>query len=161
MTHILLTDIRPVLEYVSVVWNTDCNEDVRRLKSVQIHWTRHIKDLGNKEYGVRLRALNVLYSVKDRFLRADLIKCWEAFHGLSPTVPSDFMDLTSDRRTRGNRYRIKVRRCQLDTTARFFSERVVNDWHALPNWAVSSTSLREFKFFLASALGRRLYECLP
>ena len=82
MTHILLTDIRPVLEYVSVVWNTGCNEDVRRLKAVHILWTRHIKDLGNKEYGVRLRALN-LYSVKGRFLRADL----KVLGSLSRTQP--------------------------------------------------------------------------
>ena len=78
----------------------------------------------------------------------------------SPIEPSDFWDLASDCRTRGNRYRIKIRQCQLDMTARFFSERVVNDWNALPDWAVSSISLGEFKSSLASVLGRRLYEYL-
>ena len=159
MMHILLTHIRPVLEYASVVWNTGYNQDTRRLEAVQRLWTRHTKGLENKEYGERLSSLN-LYSVQGRLLRADLIKCWKIFHGLCPIKPSDIWDTTTDHRTRGNRFKIRVRRCQLDTRARFFSERVVNEWNALPDWAVSSTSIAEFKSSLSTVLGKRLQEYL-
>ena len=160
MTHILVTHIRPVLEYASVVWNTGYKEDARRLESVQRLWTRNVKGLEDKDYGERLKSLN-LYSVKGRLLRADLIKCWKIFHGLSPIDPSDFWDTDSDHRTRGNRFKIKVSRQQLDTTTRFFFERIVKDWNSLPDWVVGSASIAEFKSSLAVVLGDRLFAYLP
>ena len=159
MLHILCTHIRPVLEYASVVWNTGYNEDIRRLEAVQRLWTRHTKGLGDMDYGERLKSLD-LYSVKGRLLRTDLMKCWKIFHGLCPIKPSDLWDTSTERRTRGNRFKIRVRRCQLDTRARFFSERVGHEWNSLPDWAVSASSIAEFKSALSAVLGDRLHEYL-
>ena len=110
MLHILCTHIRPVLEYASVVWNTGYNEVTRRLEAVQRFWTRHTKCLGDMDYGERLKYLD-LYSVKGRLLRTDLIKCWKIFHGLCPIKPSVLWDTSTERRTRGNRFKIRVRHC--------------------------------------------------
>ena len=155
MIHILVTHIRPVLEYASVVWNTGYREDARRLEAVQRLWTRHVKGLEGQEYGERLKSLD-LFSVTGRLLRIDLIKCWKIFHGLSPIEPTDFWDIATDQRTRGNRFKIKVRRCQLDATTRLFSTRVISSWNSLPDWVVSSSSLAEFKSALLAVLGSRL-----
>ena len=157
MIHVLRTHIRPVLEYASVVWNTGYIEDVRRLEAVQRLWTRHTKGLEDKDYAERLRSLD-LYSIKGRLLRTDLIKCWKIFQGCCPIKPGDLWDVATDRRTRGNRYKIKVRRCQLDTRARFFTDRVVSEWNSLPDWVVGSGSITEFKSSLAEVLGNRLYD---
>ncbi|KAF0314297.1 hypothetical protein FJT64_015231 [Amphibalanus amphitrite] len=157
MLHILRTHIRPVLEYASVVWNTGYIDDLRRLEAVQRLWTRHINGLQNMEYGDRLRQLN-LFSVKGRLIRSDLIKCWKIFHSPGPIKPSDLWELSSERRTRGHQLKITVRRCQLDTRSRFFSERVVNEWNALPDSTVTSTSLAEFKSSLLKVLGDRLFD---
>ena len=48
-------------------------------KEVQRQWTREISRMNHLEYAQRLRQLN-LYSVYDRLLRADIIKCWKVFH---------------------------------------------------------------------------------
>ena len=159
MTHILLTHIRPVLEYASVVWNAGYKEDVKRLEAVQRLWTHHVKGLEEKDYLERRKSLQ-LFSVKGRLLRADLIKCWKIFHGLSPIKPIDLWEISSDRRPRGNSFKIKVRRSQLDVSARFFSERVVSEWNALSDWAVRSASVTEFKSSLSKCLGSRLYDLL-
>ena len=159
MTHILMTHIRPVLEYGSVVWNTGYLEDVRRLEAVQRLWTRHVKGLEDKDYGERLKSLQ-LFSVKGRLLRADLVKTWKIFFVLSPIKPSDFWTLASNRRTRGHMFKIMVRRSQLDSSSRFFSERIVSEWNALPHWVVNAASLTEFKSSLAKHLGNRLYDFL-
>ena len=159
MLHILQTHIRPVLEYASVVWNTGYKEDVRKLEAVQRLWTRHTRGLEDMGYRERLRALN-LYSIKGRLLRADLLKCWKIFHGQCPIKPADLWDIATDSRTRGNRYKIKIRRCQLDTRARFFSERVAAEWNLLPDWVVGSASIAGFKSALSEVLGDRLFDYL-
>ena len=160
MTHIFKIHIRPLLEYASTVWNTGYIQDIRRLESVQRLWTRQIRGLEKKEYGDRLKATN-LYSAKGRFLRADLIKCWKIFNGKCPIEPTDFWEISSETRTRGHQYKIKIRRSQIEARARFFTERVAHDWNALPAWAVSSSTLKDFKFALESCLQGRLFDYLP
>ncbi|XP_043213164.1 uncharacterized protein LOC122377286 [Amphibalanus amphitrite] len=159
MTHVFVTHIRPIIEYASTVWNTGYIEDVRRLEAVQRLWTRHIKGLEHKTYEERLKVLD-LYSIKGRLLRADLIKTWKIFHGLSPIKPLDLWDMAPAGRTRGNTLKIKFQRRQLDSTKRYFTDRIVKDWNALPNSTVTMNSLAEFKSSLAGILGDRLYEYL-
>ena len=159
MKHIFKTHIRPIMEYASPVWNTGYVQDIKRLESIQRLWTRQIKGLEDKEYEDRLRALN-LYSVKGRLLRADLIKCWKIFNAKCPIDPTDLWNTSSDTRTRGHPCKIRVARCQVDARARFFSQRVVQDWNSLPGWVVSAATLTEFKSSLETCLGGRLFEYL-
>ena len=159
MVHILKTHIRPILEYASPVWNTGYVQDTKRLESVQRLWTRQIKGLEEKDYGIRLNTLN-LYSVKGRLLRADLIKCWKIFNGHCPIKPTDLWKLSSDQRNRGHRFKLNVNRCQIDARSRFFTERVIKDWNSLPDWAVSSGSLVEFKAALETCLADKLFSYL-
>ena len=159
MMHILKTHIRPILEYASPVWNTGYVQDMKRLESVQRLWTRQIKGLEGKEYGDRLRSLD-LYSIKGRLLRADMIKSWKIFNGNSPIQPADLWDISRDTRTRGHPFKIRVSRSQVDARARFFSQRVVQDWNSLPTWVVTSKTLNEFKSALETCLGSRLFDYL-
>ena len=159
MVHIFMSHIRPILEYASTVWNTGYLQDIRRLESIQRLWTRQIKGLEGEEYATRLRVLD-MYSVKGRFLRADLIKCWKIFNGKSPIKPTDLWDTSSDSRTRGHRHKIRVKRCEVDARARFFSERVVQDWNSLPDWAVASATMSEFKAALDTCLTDKLFDYL-
>ena len=159
MVHILKTHIRPILEYASTVWNTGYLQDIRRLESIQRLWTRQIKGLEDKDYGTRLRALD-LYSVKGRFLRADLIKCWKIFNGSCLIEPTDLWEMSVSSRTRGHRFKIKVNRCQVDARARFFSERIVQDWNSLPDCAVSSGTLSGFKTAMDTCLTEKLFDYL-
>ena len=156
MMHLLRVHIRPIIEYASVVWNTGYVQDRKKLESVQRLWTRQVLGLEGKNYGERLKALD-LFSVEGRLLRADLIKCWKVFHGLCPIQPSDLWEVSSDSRTRGHQFKIKVVRCEIDCRARFFSNRIISDWNSLPDWVVGSASVGEFKSSLATVLGERLF----
>ena len=156
MIYLLKAHIRPILEYASVVWNTSYAQDRRRLESVQRLWTRHVLGLEKKEYGERLKALD-LFSVEGRMLRADLVKCWKIFHGHSPIQPSMLWDINNNARTRGHRFRIKVNRCEIDARARFFSNRIIGDWNSLPEKVAGADTLGKFKTGLAAVLGERLF----
>ena len=160
MIHILVTHIRPIIEYKSMVWNTGYVEDVKRLEAVQRLWTRHIQGLDGKPYEERLKLLD-LYSIKERLLRADLIKCWRIFHGLCPINPQDLWEMATVGRTRGNSLKIKVCRCQLDSSKRYFTTRVINAWNLLPDETVTQSPLHKFKSCLATDLGDRLFEHIP
>ena len=111
------------------------------------------------DYGERLRALN-LYSIKGRLPRTDLIKCWKIFHGQCPIKPTDLWGIVTDSCTRGNRHKIKIRRCQLDTRARFFSERVAAEWNLLQDRVVSSGPIAGLMSALSEVLGDRLFDYL-
>ena len=131
MLHILTTHIRPIIEYASTVWHTGYHQDLKKLEAVQRLWTRNILDLRDAEYEERLKSLN-LFSVKGRLLRADLIKCWKIFNGKSMISPNDLWDLNLNPRLRGHKFKICVRRSQIDARSRFFTDRIVNNWNSLP-----------------------------
>ena len=160
MIYLLKTHIRPILEYASVVWNTGYVQDRRKLESVQRLWTRHVIGLEKKEYGERLKTLD-LYSVEGRLLRADLIKCWKVFRGQCSIQPTVLWEIHTGARTRGHQFRIKVNRCEIDARSRFFSNRIIRDWNSLPSWVVEAETIGTFKSGLATVLGERLFHYAP
>ena len=115
--------------------------------------------LGEVDYASRLRRLN-LFLVQGRLLRADMIKCWNIFHGKSTIRPTDLWKLDTARSssTRGHMFKIQHERCQVDARGRFFSVRVIRDWNSLPASTVGADNLNRFKASLAEALGERLFE---
>ena len=102
MVSLLISHIRPLLEFASCVWNTGFIGDLHLLESVQRMWTRHIEGLSHLSYEERLRELD-LYSVQGRLLRADLIKYWKIFHNQSSVCPTDIFTLAPQVGTRGHR----------------------------------------------------------
>ena len=157
MVTLLTTHIRPLLEFGSTVWNTGYVTDLKLLESVQRQWTKRIQSLENMSYAQRLMDLD-LFSVKGRLLRADLIKCWKIFHGLSPISPTDLFTLTPSIGTRGHRYKILVPYSRCDARHRFFSVRVVKVWNSLPSNVAESDSLDNFKKGLTNFLGDLLFD---
>ena len=73
MTTLFVMHARPILDYFSCVWNTGYSRDLKLLKSVQRQWTKNVAGLESIDYAARLREL-ILFSIKGRLLRADLIK---------------------------------------------------------------------------------------
>ena len=74
MTTLLISDIRPILDFASPVWNTRFEGDTHLLESVQRRWTKEVCGLSPLSYEERLIRLNLL-SMRGRLLRADLIQC--------------------------------------------------------------------------------------
>ena len=158
MVKLFVTHVRPILEFASPVWNTGYVMDLSLLESVQRRWTKHITGCEGMTYDQRLRTLD-LYSVKGRLLRADIIKCWKIFNGMSPIVPSDLFTMSPARDiTRGHRLKIFVQHSILEARHRFFSVRVVGLWNSLPPEVAESTNLDFFKKGLATFLGNSLFD---
>ena len=125
MLCLYIAHIRPLLEFSSPVWNTGFLGDSKLLESVQRRWTKYIDGMRDMEYGERLKSLG-LYSVKGRFLRADLIKYFKMFGGLSVIKPSDLFALSPAVHTRGHCFKILKPHVSLESRRRFFSVRRVD-----------------------------------
>ena len=63
MMTVLISHLRPILEYASPIWNTGYHGDLKVLESVQRRWTKQVKGLFHLDYMARLRNLK-LFSVK-------------------------------------------------------------------------------------------------
>ena len=157
MLTLLTTHIRPILEYCSCLWHTGYISDIKTLESVQRRWTKRVERLSQVDYGTRLRTLN-LYSVSGRLLRADMIFCWKIFHGKCSVVPEDIFSVSSDRGTRGHRYKVDHVRPDTDVRGRSFGLRVINQWNRLPDHVVALDDLKQFKAMLSDALGDKLFD---
>ena len=158
MVKLFTTHIRPLLEFGSPVWNTGYVMDLTLLESVQRRWTKQVTGLGNMTYDQRLKTLD-LYSVKGRLLRADIIKCWKIFHGMSGVVPTDIFLMAPLRGTiRGHKFKIFVPQASCEARHRFFSVRVVRHWNALPAELAETDNLSTFKRGLSDFMGDDLFD---
>ena len=156
MCNLFITHIRPLLEFASPVWNTGYVGDSVLLESVQRRWTKHIDGLGDVEYGDRLRGLG-LYSVKGRLLRADLIKYYKIFNGLSVISPAELFVLSPTAQTRGHRFKVLKPHVSLESRRRYFSVRCLDVWNSLPDDLVACGSVASFKSGLHVVLGDILF----
>ena len=108
MVKLFTTHVCPLLEFASPVWYTGYVTDLSLLESVQRRWTKLISGSESMSYDQRLITLD-LCSVKGRLLRADLIKCWKIFNGMSAITPTDLFTMAPARDiTRGHKFKIFV-----------------------------------------------------
>ena len=108
-------------------------------------------------YGARLRNLN-LFSLKGRFLRADLILVWKIINGESAIPAGELFTISHVQYTRGHPLKIFLPRTRLEIRHRFFAIRIINEWNALSHDTVLADSLPVFKRLLIRDLGDKLYE---
>ncbi len=151
MTSLLISDIRPILDFASPIWNTGFIRDQKLLESVQRRWTKQVSGLSQLSYADRLSRLNI-FSIKGRLLRNDLILCYKIFHNLSTIKHVDLFTMSPHPGTRGHRFKILPRHTNIEARKRFFSHRVISHWNSLPSDVVESTSLALFKSKLSVTL---------
>lgn len=156
MMVLLISDIRPLTDFSSQLWNLGYIGDLKQIESVQRRWTKQVSGLGELPYVDRLKKLK-LFSVCGRLLRCDLIYCYKIFHGLSVITPSDLFILAPQVGTRGHRFKIQVQHATMEARKRFFSCRIIQPWNSLPSAIVDAPSLNVFKVRLHSFLGDRLF----
>jgi len=96
------------------------------------------------DYMTRLNRLN-LWTLEERRNRADLIKLFKIYIGLSGIKIESMFKSSTDSRTRGHSLKLKKHRSRLDLRKYFFSERVVNRWNELDEDTVTDTTVNMFK----------------
>ena len=114
MIALFVSNIRPILDHCSCIWNVGYVSDLALLKTVQRRWSKKVVGFSNLSYAERLRSLN-LFSIKGRLLRSDLIKYWKIV-----CCESEGFDLSvlfqrsQEERTRGHKFRLVMPRCNTD-----------------------------------------------
>lgn len=136
--------VRPHLEYGNVAWSPFYKKDVLTLEKVQRRATKLLPFLADRSYEDRLQSLK-LPSLVYRRLRGDLIEVYKYTHDIYKVDSNSLLPPNENRETRGNSYKLKKERFRLDVRKRFFSNRILNYWNALPEEAVTASSLNVFK----------------
>ena len=138
--------VRPVLDYVDVIWNKDDIKLIRMAKKVQRRATKLIPEISNLTYGERLKSLK-LTSLKYRRRRGDIIQLYRLIHGFSrSTITIPLFNNTSNAVTRGHSLKLEKQRNLIKQTTIF--HRTIDDWNGLNEEIVNAKSVSEFKIKL-------------
>ena len=115
-----------------------------------------IPELKNLTYEERLRELQ-LPSLKHRRRRGDMIYAYKLITGQMNINKEDFLEI-SQLTTRGHHFKIYKRYASKLPRVRTFSNRIVEDWNALPPEIVKSKSIISFKSKLDEYWGDAMYD---
>jgi hypothetical protein len=150
--------VRPHLEYAAPVWNPMSRGDVKSLEKIQDRATKAITCLKRLSPDRRLNALN-LTSLEVRRERGDLIQQFKFIKGIEQinwlSPQQSRVGAANQIETRGHSHRIVKDNFSaaahnnhakyISTRLEFFSNRVVNSWNQLPQIAINSANLNDFK----------------
>ena len=119
--------------------------DIEALEKVQKKATKILQQLKNFKYEDRLRACR-LPTLYFRGIRGDRIETFKIVTGIYDKVVSPTM-LVADLSyaARGHDFRLQKIRARYDLRNYYFTNRVVNVWNSLSNYAVSEESVNCFK----------------
>ena len=137
--------VRPLLEYCVQAWSPHLERDITLLENVQRRATKVVKDLKDKEYPERLKALK-LTKLEDRRTRGDMILTYRLLNGLEDIDYQKFFTLdTRVYNLRGHSKKLIKPRPSLDVRKYFFSHRVIDKWNDLSEEEVTAPNTRVFK----------------
>jgi hypothetical protein len=136
--------VRPHLEYAVAVWSPYLRKNIKELEDVQRRATRQIPSLKGLDYGERLKRLR-LPTLEQRRRRGDMVEVFKILSGCYDIDSAKFFAKTQNHRTRGHTLKLEKTRSRTMQRQQVFSQRVVNDWNALPEEVVTAPSLNCFK----------------
>jgi hypothetical protein len=139
MLQSYVTYVRPILEYCSSFWSPQCKYLVDEVEKVQRFFTKRIAGLPNISYFNCLKSLH-LQSLETPQLVHDIVLCYKLLHDKFDSSITTTLNLFQNI-TRGHGYTFLKRLCTTDVTKFYFSNRIVNVWNELPNFAVSSPTV--------------------
>jgi hypothetical protein len=136
--------VRPKLDYCVQAWRPYLKKNIDNIEKIQHRATKMIEGCKHLKYEERL-IFTGLTTLEERRTRGDLIEVFKMIKGLNKSDFRNFFTLAQNSRTRGHRFKLLKTRSRLDIRKHFFSQRVVNEWNALPEIVVESESVNSFK----------------
>ena len=147
MVPLFKSMIRPHIEYGNAVWCPYLKQDKCALENVQRNFTKKIHGMKKKSYYERLKILR-LPSLEFRRLRGDMIEVFKIVHGIYDTNTTNkfFTKVCEHSSTRkSNNLNLLKKRVNTNPFQKFFTNRVINTWNALPNDIVNTVNVNSFK----------------
>jgi hypothetical protein len=74
-----------------------------------------------------------------------MMEMYKLLHGKENIDSNPFFQLAPETGRRGHSMKLFNQQCRLEVRKKFFIQRVVNPWNALPSSAVSAESVNTFK----------------
>ena len=142
--------VRPHLEYAIVAWSPWNQSDIDMLEKVQKKAVGYISGLKGSTYEEKLRELD-LESLADRRLRIDMTQVFKIVKNKDAVDKNIWFETYGNHDgigTRLTQYQDNLKRLRISKTEvrnRFFSQRVINAWNALPTYVKDSRSVPAFK----------------
>ena len=136
--------VRLHLEYCIQAWAPYPKKDIATLEKVQRRATKLVFRLRKLPYEKRLRMLN-LYPLKQRRLRGDLIETFKIVKGVEDVDAAVFFQRASTGTQRDHDMKIFKQRSRLNSSSKFFSQKIVNYWNSLPHHVAEADSINAFK----------------
>jgi len=123
---------------------TTASQFGHHIEKVQKRATKNLPGLKNLPYSDRLK-IRKITTLHYRRIRGDMTETYKIVSGkYQPDVaPTSYK--SSVHVTRGNDTRLEKSRIKYDLRKFSFSNRMVNVWNSLPNWAVSANTTNTFK----------------
>ena len=143
MKKLIVSIIRPRLEYAAVLWSPHLKKDVRTLERIQRVATKIPYSLENISYEERLERLG-LTTLEKRRERGDLIALYRTLGGLEKMDRDDLV-VRDERNTRGHGRKIKVNACRRDIKKYSFPHRCIQTWNGLDQETVCAKTIQSFK----------------
>ena len=147
MMQLYKTLVRPHLEYCVQFWSPHYRKDVEALERVQRRFTRMLPGLESMQFDQRLRELG-LYSLERRRMRGDMIEVYKILRGIDRVDSQCLFPRAPLLSTRGHGFKVRGGKFKGDIGGRFFTQRVVGAWNALPESVVEADTLVKFKRLL-------------
>ena len=135
--------VRPIVEYNSIIWSPVIKHDIELVEKVQRRFTKRLRGFHNMSYCDRLTKLG-LHALQLCRLHFDLSFCYKIVFGLVNVNFCDFFEFSAITNTRGHKYKLFKPRCTSSLRQKFFADRVVNVWNALPS-TVNFSTLTAFR----------------
>ena len=150
--RLYLVYVRPILEYCIQAVGPHTAADKLCLEKVQMRAVNLVSNIGKGSYSEKLIKLN-LTTLEERRWRGDMIQTWRIMSGKDRVSIGTWFDLEVDRQREGatttrnasGHHAIRPRDFQHADRGHFFSNRVVQDYNALPNYVKQATNINSFK----------------
>ena len=149
LRELIVSMIRPRMEYAAVVWSPHLKKHINKIERVQRMATKMIPELRELTYEERLEKLQ-LPTLHERRERGDLIAMFRNVKGLEKLDRQDLFE-QDDGRTRGHEYKLKKSRCLNDHKKFSFPNRSISIWNDLEEEVVNAKSIHVFKTRLDSS----------
>ena len=140
---IIISYIRPKLEYAAVVWSPHLKKHIKKLERVQRAATRWVPTLRELNYEERLRKLN-LPSLEERRTRGDMITIYKCMTN-KEKLDVENLFTRGHATLRGHSLKLKKRRGDKDVQKHSFPNRATDLCNALPEEVVCVNSINAFK----------------